>query len=124
MARRRKDTDLSALAVRAERAKADSDPAGFISGGFETSDFSIILGGCVEFHPEVPEFERRKIVMRVAHDSAIARPISSESLLNQCSKLEQEYLSLPRKPFRKPFYGLRIERDSYLANRSTRNVDS
>lgn len=100
MASRRKDTDLSALVVRAERAKADGDPAGFISGGFATSDFSIILGGCVEFHPEVPEFERKKIVTRVAHDSAIARPITAESLLKQCSKLEQEYLSLPMKPFR------------------------
>ncbi len=100
MASRRKDADLSALAMRAERAKSDGDPAGFISGGFATSDFSIILGGCVEFHPELPEFERKKIVTRVAHDSAIARPITAESLLKQCSKLEREYLSLPMKPFR------------------------
>ena len=100
MVSRRKDTDLSALAERAERAKADGDPAGFITGGFATSDFSIILGGCVEFHSDLPEFERKKIVTRVAHDSAIARPITAESLLRQCSKFEQEYLSLPRKPFR------------------------
>lgn len=100
MVSRHKDTDLAALALRAERAKADGDPDGFISGGFVTSDFSIILGGCVEFHPEVPEFERKKIVTRVAHDSAIVRPITVESLLKQCSKLESEYLSLPKKPFR------------------------
>ena len=100
MASRRKDTDLSALAARAERAKADGDPAGFISGGFATSDFSIVLGGCVEFHADVPEFECKKIVTRVSHDSAISRPVTAESLLKQCSKLEQEYLSLPTKPFR------------------------
>lgn len=100
MASRRKDTDLSALAARAERAKADGDPAGFISGGLDTSDFSIILGGCVEFHPDVPEFERKRIVTRVSHDSAISRPITAESLLKQCSKLEQEYRALPIKPFR------------------------
>ncbi|WP_239234217.1 hypothetical protein [Candidatus Nitrotoga sp. BS] len=100
MASRRKDTDLSALAARAERAKADGDPADFISGGLDTSDFSIILGGCVEFHPDVPEFERQRIVTRVSHDSAISRPITAESLLKQCSKLEQEYRTLPIKPFR------------------------
>jgi hypothetical protein len=100
MASRRKDTDLSALAMRAERAKTDGDLAGFISGGLETSDFSIVLGGCVEFHPEVPEFERKIIVTRIARDPAIPRPITAESLLKQCSKLEQDYLSLPKKSFR------------------------
>jgi hypothetical protein len=100
MASRRKDTDLPALAARAERAKADGDPAGFLSGGFANSDFSIVLGGCVEFHPDVPEFERKKILTRVSHDSNISRPISADSLLKQCSKLEQEYLALPAMPFR------------------------
>ena len=100
MTTRRKDTDLTALAARAERAKADGDPGGFITGGFANSDFSIILGGCVEFHPDVPEFERKRIVTRVSHDANIARPITAENLLRQCSKLEQEYLATPAKPFR------------------------
>lgn len=100
MASRRKDTDLSALAARAERAKADGDPGGFISGMFAASEFAIVLGGCVEFSADVPEFERKRIVMRVAHDSEITRPITAESLLKQCSKLEQAYLRLPPKLFR------------------------
>lgn len=100
MATRRKDTDLPALAARAERAKADGDPGGFITGGFASSDFSIILGGCIEFHSDLPEFERKRIVTRVSHDASISRPITAESLLKQCSKLEQEYLALPTKPFR------------------------
>lgn len=100
MASRRKDTDLAALAARAERAKSDGDPDDFISGGFANSDFSIVLGGCVEFDPSVPEFERKKIVTRVSHDSTISRPITADNLLKQCSKLEQEYLALPTKTFR------------------------
>ena len=100
MASRRKDTDLSALAARAERAKADGDPGGFITGGFANSDFSIILGGCIEFHPDVPEFERKRIVTRVSHDANISRPITAESLLKQCSKLEQAYLATPTQSYR------------------------
>jgi len=100
MASRRKDTDLSALAARAERAKLDGDPGGFITGGFANSDFSIVLGGCLDFHPDLPEFERKRIVTRVSHDANMVRPITADSLLRQCSKLEQEYLALPKKPFR------------------------
>jgi hypothetical protein len=100
MANRRKDTNLDALAARAERAKADGDPGGFITGGFFTSDFSIILGGCIDFHSDLPEIERKRIVTRVSHDANISRPINAESLLKQCSKLEQEYLARPTKPFR------------------------
>ena len=100
MASSRKDTDLAALAARAESAKSDGDPAGFLSGGFATSDFSLILGGCIEFHPDLPEFERKKILISVSFDSAIARPITANSLLKQCSKLEQEYLALPKIQFR------------------------
>lgn len=96
----RKDTDLAALAARAERTKADGDPGGFLTGGFSNSDFSIVLGGCVEFHPDVPEFERKKIVSRVSLDPTIARPITAKSLLKQCSQLERAYLALPKKPFR------------------------
>ena len=100
MASSRKDTDLAALAARAESAKSDGDPAGFLSGGFATSDFSLILGGWIEFHPDLPEFERKKILISVSFDSAIARPITANSLLKQCSKLEQEYLALPKIQFR------------------------
>ncbi len=38
--------------------------------------------------------------MRVSHDSNISRPITGQGLLTQCSKLEQEYLALPMKPYR------------------------
>jgi hypothetical protein len=100
MAARRKDADLSAVAARAEQAKVDGDATGFLTGGFATSDFSIILGGCIDFHSDLPEFERRKIVTRVSLDTNIARPITAESLLKQCSKLEREYLALPTKKFR------------------------
>lgn len=100
MATRRKDTDLTALAARAERAKADGDPGGFITGGFVSSDFSLVLGGCIEFHIDLPEFERKRIVRRVSHDAKTSRPITADSLLKQCSKLEQEYLALSMKPFR------------------------
>lgn len=100
MATRRKDPDLTALAARAERAKTDGDPGGFITGGFATSDFSLILGGCIEFHPDLPEVERKRIVTRVSHDANISRPITADNLFKQCVKLEQEYLALPTKPFR------------------------
>jgi hypothetical protein len=100
MASPRKNTDLSALAARAERAKAGDDHSGFITGGFGASEFSIILGGCVEFHAEVPELECKRIVSRVAYDPAIVRPITRESLLKHCTRLEQEYLLLPMKSFR------------------------
>ncbi len=64
------------------------------------SDFAIVLGGSVEFHPEIPEFERKRIAAIVAYSSAIPRPITAEGLLRECSKLENGYLSLPRKRYR------------------------
>ena len=100
MASRRKDTDLPGLAARAERAKAEGDPTGFLSGALFYSDFAIILGGCVDFDPAVPEAEQKRIVQRVAHDSSLTRPISADSLLKACSKQERDYLSRARTPHR------------------------
>jgi len=97
---RRKDTDLTALAFRAERAKAEGDPTGFVTGGFLSSEFQLILADCLDFHAEVTDFERRRITLKVALDAAIPRPITAESLLKQCSQLEREYLALPRRAFR------------------------
>jgi hypothetical protein len=100
MATRRKDSDLTSLAARAERAKTDGDPSGFISSGFGASDFSIVLGGCIDFNPDLPEFEIKRIVTRIALDSTISRPITADSLLKQCAKLEREYFTLPTQQFR------------------------
>lgn len=100
MASQRKDTDLPDLAARAEAAKADGDPAGFLTGGFFYSDFAVILGGCIDFEPTIPEFERRRIVQKVAHDSRLPRPITAQGLLKACSILERAYLGLPTRPFR------------------------
>lgn len=100
MVTRRKDNDLGTLAGRAEQAKADCDPGGFISGGLMTSDFAIVLAGCLEFEPELPEFERRIIAMKVAHDPALPRPITADVLLRRCSQLERQYLAQPKRSFR------------------------
>ena len=100
MASRRKDTDLPGLAARAEREKAEGDPTGFMSGALFYSDFAIILGGCIDFDPAVPEAEQKRIVQRVAHDSSLERPITADSLLKACSKLERDYLSRARTPHR------------------------
>lgn len=100
MASYRKENDLGALARLAERAKSEGDPTGFISGGLFSSEFQIVLGGCVDFHPDVPAFERGRIVATVAHASDLQRPITTETLLRRCSKLENEYLALPIRSFR------------------------
>jgi hypothetical protein len=100
MASQRKDTDLVSLAIRAERAKCSGDPDGFLSLNFSSSEFAIILGGCVEFHADVPELQRRRIVLKVAQDPSISRPISAKELLKRCSILEQAYLAMPKRPFR------------------------
>jgi hypothetical protein len=102
MAQRRKgqENDLAALAARAERAKADGDPSGFLSGGLLYSDFAVVLGGCIEFQPEIPEFERKKIILNVAHNQALPRPITPESFLRECSKRERAYLALPKQRYR------------------------
>lgn len=100
MASRRKENDLGTLAQLAERAKAEGDPTEFVSGGLFSSEFELVLRGCIDFHPEVPEFERKRIVSKVAHASDIQRPITPESLLRHCSKLEHEYLAQPLRSFR------------------------
>lgn len=100
MARQRKDTNLEALANFAERAKSDGDPSGFLSGGFINSDFSIVLGGCIEFNSEIPEFEQKRIITKVAFDSSIPRPIKAESLIEECAQHERDYLALPKQNFR------------------------
>lgn len=98
MASRRKDTDLSGLAARAEREKAEGDPTGFMSGALFYSDFAIILGGCVDFDPAVPEVEQKRIIQRVVHDPSLERPITADSLLKACSKQERAFLTRPRTP--------------------------
>lgn len=100
MVSRRKETDLAGLALRAERAKAEGDPTGFMSDGLFYSDFAIILGGCVEFDARIPETERKRIIEKVAHDPLLARPITAESLLKECSRLERDYLSRPEISYR------------------------
>lgn len=100
MVTRRKDNDLSTLAARAEQAKADGDPGGFITGGLATSDFAIVLVGCLDFDAELPEIERKRIARQVAYDSALPRPITADVLLKLCSKLEREYLARPKRSFR------------------------
>lgn len=100
MARKRKDTDLETLASLAEHAKANNDTSGFLSGAFINSDFSIVLGGCIEFNPEIPEFEQKRIIKKVALDSSLPRPIKAESLIQECTKHEKSYLALPKQHFR------------------------
>ena len=100
MANLKKGTDLTALAKLAEHAKAEGDPSDFLTGPMIYPDFAIVLGGCVEFNPEIPEFESKKIITKVAHDHAISRPITADSLLKACSKLEKDYLSLPSQRYR------------------------
>ena len=100
MAYQRKNTDLVALANFTERAKSYGDPSEFLSGGFINSDFSIVLGGCIEFNSEIPEFEQKRIITKVALDSSIPRPIKAESLIQECTKHERIYLALPKQNFR------------------------
>lgn len=96
----RKGFDLSALAAQAERAKAEGDPTGFVSGGFFNSDFSIILGGGLEFDPQLPEVERQRIINQVVLPPGLARPISADGLLRGLSRLEREYLARPLVGYR------------------------
>jgi hypothetical protein len=100
MVSRRKDTDLPGLAARAEREKTEGDPTGFMSGAFFYSDFAITLGGCIDFDPVIPEAEQKRIIQLVAHDSSQVRPITADSLLKACTKLERDYLSRARTPHR------------------------
>ena len=99
MASRRKDTDLAGLAARAERAKTEGDPTGFMSEGFY-SDFAIILGGYIIFDDKVPETEQKRIILKVSHDPSMARPITAESLLRACSRLERDYLLRAKNSYR------------------------
>jgi hypothetical protein len=100
MATRRKDADLAALAARAEQAKAEGDPTGFTSGGLLYSDFAVILSGCIDCHAEVPEAEWKRLVLKVAHDSSLPRPITAEGLLAACTRLEHNYLRQPKVSYR------------------------
>lgn len=99
MASHRKDTDLAGLAARAEAAKRDGDPSGFL-GNLFYSDFAIILGGCIDLDLTIPEFERRRIIQKVAHDNTLQRPITGAVLLKACSLLERAYLEVSPKLYR------------------------
>lgn len=100
MAKWRKDSDAAALAAYVERAKAEGDPTGFASRNFVWSEFEIVLSSYVDLVVDIPELEKRRIVSKVVHDASIKRPITAASLLASCSRLEREYLELPRKSFR------------------------
>lgn len=100
MVSRRKDNDLDTLAALGEQAKASGDPSGFMTDGLVSSDFSVVLSGCLDFDPELPEYARKQIATKVTYDPKLPRPITADVLLRQCSKLEREYLSLPKRKFR------------------------
>ena len=97
---RARDDDLVALAGYAEQQRLGGDPAGFLSGAAFTSDFQMVLGGCISFVPEVPESECGHIVAKVAIEAASSGPIKAAGLLDACSKLEKEYLKRPKRKFR------------------------
>jgi hypothetical protein len=63
MVSQRKDTDLPGLAARAERAKVEGDPPGFMSGWLFYSDFAIILGGC-PFVPHLSQFHTHSSIKK------------------------------------------------------------
>lgn len=100
MAKRSKDTDLSALADLAERSKVNGDSSGFLSGSPFNSDFEIVLGGCIDFDREIPEFERKNIISKIAHNQALPRPITADYLLKECSRHENGYLAKPKQNYR------------------------
>ncbi len=100
MAFQRKDSDLPGLAARAERARSEGDPEGFMSGKIFYSDFAIILGGCIDFDPALPEAEQKRILRRVARHESLSKKITANGILQVCSRYEHEFLKRTPVPHR------------------------
>lgn len=100
MANWRKDTDHALLVGRAQRAKVDGDQSGFLSGASVTSEFDLVLSGCLELDNEIPELERNRIVLKVSQAARSASTIDAKLLLSEASKHETEYLQRPKVAYR------------------------
>lgn len=100
MAKWRKDSNPDEIAKRLEAAKSGSGAGQVTFSGFEHSEFIIVLGGMIEFAPEIPELEWRKILNKAVFDAGGKGKITSPLLLQSCHKQETEYLRKPLAVFR------------------------
>ena len=100
MAKWRKDSHPDEVAKRLEAAKDGSVAGKAAFLGFEHSELVIVLGGMIEFAPEIPELERRKILNKATFDAGGKGKITPTLLLQSCRKQETEYLRRPLTAFR------------------------
>lgn len=99
MATQRSHTDLNALAGRVEAALKAGDPTGFLGRHSPLSEFAIILSGCIDLNPLIPESERQRIVQKVALSSSLPRPVTANVIIRECTRLEGAYLSRPQNRY-------------------------
>ncbi len=99
MATQRSNADLNALAGRVEAALKAGDPTGFLGRNSPLSEFAIILSGCIDLSPLIPESERQRIVQKVALSSSLPRPVTANVIIRECTRLEGAYLARPQNRY-------------------------
>jgi hypothetical protein len=100
MANLRKDARLEEVASRLEAARDGSVPGKGAFRGFEYSELVIVLGGLMEFAPEIPEVERQRILSQATFQAAAIGEITPAQLLLCCQMQEAEYLRKPLVDYR------------------------
>jgi len=91
---RDKKYDLREIARRIEEVKKNEagQPAAF--EGFAIHEIYSILDSAVEFHPEIPDADKQRLIRKGVHTSAANSEINAENLLTQINQAEREYLSV------------------------------
>lgn len=87
------------ITTRLERNKT-IDANGQVSfHGFEHSEYTSILGSMIKFNREIPELERRKIIIKSTFVAA-AKVLTPDKLLAEIIRQEKSYLAIPKTRFR------------------------
>jgi hypothetical protein len=93
--------DLGRLAalIAEVRIPHPSDPDGVAFTGYEVNDLQTVLESCVQFHRDVAERDRRRLIWRAIVAAAKNKRLDAAALKRGIDAVESEYLKQPRKQY-------------------------
>lgn len=96
-----KKYDLSKLAALIAEVKIPhpSDPEGVAFSGFEIDNVQAVLESCVQFHKEVAEGDRRRLVWNAIVAAAKNTRLDANAVKRGIHHAESEYLKKPREEY-------------------------
>ena len=91
--------DPDQLARRMESIKTINKKGQASFKGFEYREHITLLCSMLQFREEIPDFEKRKIIVKASFNAGSKGDINPKRLITEIGKLEEVYLKLPIKKY-------------------------